>query len=209
MIQSPSLVGREVLVHLHSVHSWSSVKRHAATEISVHFVAANYISSNNKPAAVLSIRKNSRHSPVFVSPLILSIQHQLNLWVPHPRRRSGLGWVGRDLKYLPVPNPFHGLGAPTAQAAQDPSMASGISRDGAPTALAAVPWPHCPLSQEFALTSDLNLLLKDICPHPITLRPRQKLLSLPHISSWKAAVRSPRSLLLSESNTPSSLSPSP
>lgn len=54
------------------------MKRHAAIEISDHFAAANCNSGNNKPEAVLSIKKNPRHSHMFVLPLILNIQHQLN-----------------------------------------------------------------------------------------------------------------------------------
>jgi len=44
------------------------------------------------------------------------------------------GWVGRDLRASPAPSLLW-AGCPPAQPAQGPSMASGTSRDGAPTAL--------------------------------------------------------------------------
>jgi len=61
-------------------------------------------------------------------------------------------WIGRGLKYHPFPTLCHGLLAthwlrlPRAPS----SLALSTSRDGAPQLLrAAVPGPHCPLSNEF------------------------------------------------------------
>ena len=54
------------------------------------------------------------------------------------------GWVGRDLT-APQPHPCHGMGAPPAQTAQDPSMALSTCRDGAPAALGSSAMASPPL----------------------------------------------------------------
>jgi len=62
---------------------------------------------------------------------------------------------------------------------RDPSsLALSASRDGAPTALwAAVPGPHCPLSEKFPILSGQSSSAVWIClcqPYPDTIKPMEQ-----------------------------------
>lgn len=67
-------------------------------------------------------------------------------WQLSPQNHGVVG-LGGVLRFTWI-HPQRGLAAPPAQAVLSPSMASGTSRIGHPQ-LCALPWPHCPLREEF------------------------------------------------------------
>ena len=127
-----------------------------------------------------------------------------------------MDWVGRDLKdhIAPPPLPW----------ARTPSTRLGCSKPH-PTWPWTLPvmrhpqlrWatvPHHPYSKEFLPNINLNLLfqLEAITPCPVTKCPCKNPLSsfrcwkAGPFRHWKAAIRSPHSLLFSRMNNPNSLS---
>lgn len=70
--------------------------------------------------------------------------------VPKDQRTVGLEGTAQ-------PHPCCRMGAPPARAAQSPSMSSGTSRDGEPSALGSSATALLPLGLTFLLISNLNL----------------------------------------------------